>query len=84
MGTSTICTCTPGTRDNGWHETRCAACSAADREQAQASFRDFWQDVAGFPGDFATSMAAWSKSMNARHQWALWDYLGMDRAGAWR
>ena len=27
------CGCTPGTEENGWHETRCSSCAAQDRRQ---------------------------------------------------
>lgn len=27
------CGCTPGTEENGWHETRCPACAVKDRRQ---------------------------------------------------
>ena len=31
------CGCTPGTEENGWHENRCSACAAQDRQQ--------WEDA---------------------------------------
>lgn len=27
------CTCTPGSKENGWHEVRCQTCREAELEQ---------------------------------------------------
>ena len=74
------CTCNPGTEADGWHEQRSPECEAYEREQAQAGFRAYFEEVASYPGDFRTAVQAWSRAMNARRQWALYDYLGMQRA----
>lgn len=71
------CTCDPGAFANGWHETRCTACALADRRE----WDGVWRFIADMRERGAEAVLADSR---ARSQWALWDYLGMDRAGAWR